>query len=66
MNLKDKIKIKLTLEGYLSAKDIILVEKYQGNNKIRALINYSFLIESHIYFINKENIAVFVKDKELL
>ena len=66
MNLNDKIKIKLNLEGYLSAKDIILVEKYQGNNKIRALINYSFLIESHIYFINKENIAVFVKDKELL
>ena len=63
---KNKIKIKLKLQGCLFAKEVISVEKYKGNNKIRALINYIFQIESYIYFMNKERIAVFVKEDEHL
>jgi len=63
---KNKIKIKLKLQGCLFAKEVISVEKYKGNNKIRALINYIFQIESYIYFMNKERIAVFVKEEKHL
>lgn len=63
---KNKMKIKLKLEGCLFAKEVISVEKYKGNNKIRSLINYVFQIESYIYFMNKEKIAVFVKEEEHL
>ena len=41
-------------------------KQYKGNNKIRSLINYVFQIESYIYFMNKEKIAVFVKEEEHL
>lgn len=63
---KNKIKIKLKLQGCLFAKEVISVEKYKGNNKIRALIDYIFQIESYIYFMNKERIAVFVKEEKHL
>ena len=63
---KNKMKIKLKLEGCLFAKEVISVEKYKGNNKIRSLINYVFQVESYIYFMNKEKIAVFVKEEEHL
>ena len=63
---KNKMKIKLKLEGCLFAKEVIAVEKYKGNNKIRALINYVFQIESYIYFMNKKKMAVFVKEEEHL
>ena len=63
---KNKIKIKLKLQGCLFAKEVISVEKYKGNNKIRALINYIFQIESYIYFMNKERIAVFIKEEKHL
>ena len=41
-------------------------KQYKGNNKIRSLINYVFQVESYIYFMNKEKIAVFVKEEEHL
>ena len=63
---KNKIKIKLKLQGCLFAKEVISVEKYKENNKIRALIKYIFQIESYIYFMNKERIAVFVKEEKHL
>ena len=60
---KSKVKIKLKLDGCLSADRVIFLKEYKGNNKIRALIEYNFLIKSNIYFMDKENIAVFVKEK---
>ncbi len=41
-------------------KEVISVEKYKGNNKIRSLINYVFQIESYIYFMNKEKNSCFL------